>query len=379
MKNKVVVGVSNEATELYGSILPPERYFLVPHEQNGHVLPDIAVLHDDGQQSYKKELQRITLNRTQTAVFIVSSDARPESVVDAMKSGAAEYFTTPVDPQRILDAAENVRRQLQAGPGITRGTIYSFISSKGGLGATVTAVNTAAALAQRRRRGVALLDLSLQSGDCTVFLDQNPHRTMADLCSNIERLDSSLLSGAMERHACGLDLLAAPPTPEESAAIHAEHVRKIFDLAANLYEVLVVDCPSMFVNDCSMEAFRMSDRVFIVTDNSIPAIRNTSRIIHACHKAGIEPGRLEVVLNRYLKGKTPSIEEIEKSIGKRLFWLFPNDFEALITSINRGVPLVQQDHRASFGRSILEFIASLENPESSKHYRGIKGFMGKAV
>jgi pilus assembly protein CpaE len=295
-----------------------------------------------------------------------------------MKAGAAEFFT-PLEVTKIAEALETYRQEKALAQQDCRGTTYSFISSKGGLGATVIAVNVAAALSQRSKKGVALLDFSLQSGDSTVFLDLAPRSTITDLCRSFARLDASLLSGVMERHACGLDLLAAPATPEESGLIQAEQVKKILDLAAGLYEVLVVDCPSMFVNDCSTEAFRRSERIFIVTDNSIPAIRNTSRIMQVCRQAGIEPGRVEVVLNRFIRGKSPSIEEIEKSIGKRLFWLFPNDFDALITSINRGVPLVQHDHRASFGRSILEFIAKLENPQSAQDYRGVKGFLGKAV
>jgi len=85
------------------------------------------------------------------------------------------------------------------------------------------------------------------------------------------------------------------------------------------------------------------------------------------------------VVNRYIKGSAISLDEVEKTLHKKIFWLFPNDFDEIISSINRGIPLVKLRPSSPFSRNILEFAQKLNNPQSSENYRGIRGAFGKAI
>ncbi len=315
----------------------------------------------------------------QSPIFVVAADPRPEHIVEVMKAGAAEFFFSPLDPQKLKGAVEKVRAQWVRPGRSTKGSLYSFISSKGGLGSTVIAVNTAAALAMRRKGGVALMDMSLESGDISALLDVVPATTIADIRKNYHRLDFALLQGAMVKHLTGLNLLAAPKSPEDSENIRAEHVEKVFRLAKNLFESVIVDCTSMSVNDCSLEVFKASEKVFVLTDLSVPAIRNASRLMELMQKKGIAPTKIEVVVNRFIKGKVPTLDEIEESLKKKVFWLFPNDFDSTISSMNRGIPLVKCHPKTGIAKNIFEFSDKLINPLTQGNYRGIKGLFGKAV
>jgi pilus assembly protein CpaE len=95
-------------------------------------------------------------------------------------------------------------------------------------------------------------------------------------------------------------------------------------------------------------------------------------------KLGIPRQKIEIVVNRYIKGGA-SLHDVEKSLQKNIFWLFPNDFVEVIASINAGVPLVKSKSGAPFTKNIFEFIEKLTNPGKSESYRGIKGFLGKAI
>lgn len=342
--------------------------------------PDIVIFDDVPEsQAVFKKIATFRQGFPKAALFVVSSDKRPEHIVDLMKAGVAEFLVTPVNPKVLQNAVEEVRTKLATAGKIAKGEVYSFISSKGGLGATVAAVNTAAALAKEKGRSVALCDMSFQSGDSSVLLDIVTTNSFVDICKNFHRLDVSLLRGCMTKHNSGLDFLAAPLNPEEAEDICAEHVEKTFELIKKLYDDIVVDCTSMFINECTIEAFNDSEHVFIVTDLSVPAVRNAARLFQTIVKMGIDAQKIEFVVNRYIKGGTLSIEEVEKTLGKRIFWLFPNDFTDIVSSINRGIPLINYHPQAPFSRNVLEFAKKLRNPHADEHYRGLRGAFGKAI
>lgn len=311
------------------------------------------------------------------SIFVVSTDSRPERIIEAMKSGVSEYFLHPIDWHQFSEAIEKVRLQIVKSAGRSKGSLYSFISSKGGLGATVLAANTAAALAMQGG-SVALIDLSLQAGDSSVLLDIMPKTTIADIYKNYDRLDLALFKGTMHRHLTGLDFLAAPTNPEESIQISGEHIGRILGLSKTVYDTTIVDCSSMFVSDCSIEAFKASEKIFIVSDLSVPAIRNASRLVKLMPKIGINPRQVEILVNRFIKDKV-SIHDIEKNLNKSVFWLFPNDYDFTVSSINRGIPLVKNNPAAGLAKNISDFAKKLVNPATFENYRGAKGLFGKAL
>ncbi|MDW7711806.1 MAG: hypothetical protein SCH98_15175 [Deferrisomatales bacterium] len=357
---------------------------VVGNSTNGSAPPgpaDVVILQDVPEQG--DVLERMGNVRNQlpaAAIFVVSPEQRPEHIVEVMKAGAVEYFLEPVSAERLQQAVEKVRESLAGVLGTAQGKVYSFVSAKGGLGATVIAVNAATALAVRGEGTVALIDNTLHAGDSGVLLDLVPQTTIGDLCRHFNRLDFAFLRGAMVKHSTGLHFLGAPAEPEEGERVHGHHVGKILEVAKSLYDHVIVDCKSMQVDEGSVEAFHASDRIFVVTDLSVPGVRNASRLVQLIQRLKIPPRRIEVVANRYIKGGVPSVSEIEKTLGRRLFWLFPNDFGDVIHSINQGVPLVQGKPGSLFGRSIREFVERLAaQSEAKSGYRGVKGFLGRAV
>jgi pilus assembly protein CpaE len=340
---------------------------------------DIIFLDDEpGAGCIFDRIRTLLQDSPKSTLFVISSDSSPEHIVAVMKAGANEYFMTPLHPQKIREAIERVQAQrLSGGEKKNAGKVHAFLGSKGGLGTTVLAVNITAALANGKSGRCSLLDLNLQAGDCSVLLDIMPKATISDVIRNYSRLDAAFLRGVLEKTEVGFDLLAAPNSPEESAAVMSEHIGKVLHLCRSSFETVIVDCPAMEVDDRALEALRATDTTFIVTDLSVPAVRNASRLLKLLRTEGI--GRTEVVVNRYLKGQSATLDEVEKTLGCRIFWLFPNDFESTMESINRGTPLMKYDPRSTLARNITEFVQKLQDPKAFPQYRGAKGLLGKAV
>jgi len=315
----------------------------------------------------------------QTALLVVSGNLDPQIIIDVMKAGAAEYLVEPVSERSFINAVEEVRVKLASFDKPSQGAVYSFISSKGGVGSTVIATNSAVALAMAKGKSVAMIDLALQAGDASVLLDVVPKTSLTDISQNFHRLDIAFLRGVMINHNTGIGFLAAPQNPEDSDDVRGEHVAAILDLTRKLYDCIFIDCPSMHINECSIEAFRNSDKIFIVTDMSVPSIRNTARLCKLVRKFGIRGDRIEIILNRFIKDSVLSIGEIEKNLEKPIYWIVPNDFVDIVSSINRGVPLVKMTPGAPFSKNITEFIRKVHNLQEDRAFRGLRNIFGKSV
>lgn len=342
--------------------------------------PDVLIIDDNPEAGdLLNRVRVIKENFPQAALFVISANRDAQHIINIMKAGAAEYLVEPVAKNTFVNAVEEVRAKLANSGRLAQGSIYSFISAKGGVGSTVLAVNTATALAQSKQSAVALIDMSLQSGDASVLLDIVPQTTIMDICQNMHRLDVAFLRGVMITHNSGVNFLAAPREPEDSDTICVEHVSAVLELTRKLHDNIVIDCTSMHVNNCTVEALRRSDKVFVVTDMSVPSIRNTVRLYKLIRKCGVAGDKLEIVINRFIKDSVLSLGEIEKNFEKQVYWLVPNDFTDIVSSINRGVPLVKLTPGAPFSRNILEFVTKVKNPHGDPGYRGLRNLFGKSL
>jgi pilus assembly protein CpaE len=392
MTKELLVAIEISRTDLAGTLLSMTRKLpgVKCQQWTGNLgekgslavktVPDIIVIDDSPESGIILARTRaIKDNFPEASLFIVSANQDPQNIINVMKAGATEYLVEPVSERTFVNAVEEVRARLANAGRLAQGNIYSFISAKGGVGATVLAVNSAAALAIADKKAIALMDLSLQSGDASVLLDLVPQTTILDISQNIHRLDVAFLRGVMISHKTGLSFLAAPQNPEDADDIRSDDVAKILDLARRLHDHIVVDCPSMHVNERSIEVFRRSDKIFVVTDMSVPAIRNTVRLIKLIRKLGINGDKIEIVINRFIKDGVVSISEIEKNLDKPVYWMAPNDFTDIVTSINRGVPLVSLTPGSPFSRNVNQFIRKFQNLLDEPNFRGVRGIFGKAI
>jgi pilus assembly protein CpaE len=392
MPNKINVAVEVADSRLAESLLSEFR--AIPKVETSHwsagfgekeaadvkTVPHVIVFDDDPDTRIVAKRVKVFQDKFPLAsFFVVTTNQDPQHIVEVMKTGVSEYLVAPVNAGVLANAVDDIRTKLANAGKIARGSVYSFISSKGGLGSTVIATNTACALAQQKDTNVALFDMSLQSGDASVLLDLVPNTTIADLVKNFHRLDASFLGAAMINASRNLDFLAAPPNPEEDFIVEPNHVATIMDLSKKLYDHIVVDCHSMSIDERTLEIFKSSEKIFLVIDLSVPAIRNAARLCELLQKDDISLKKVEITANRFIKGGSLSLSEVEKSLNKELFWLFPNDFKNVISSINKGIPLIKFNPASPFSKNIMNFVDKLKNPLPQEQFRGVRGLFGRTI
>jgi pilus assembly protein CpaE len=276
-------------------------------------------------------------------VVAVSLDDDPDTIVRAMRAGAQEHLSLPLSQQELFKTCIKVieRRRGHASSDGRHGELWVAYGPKGGVGVTTLVVNLAVAL-QAAQRNVALVDLDVYSGDAAFFLDVKPACTLRQVVAS-EHLDPVFVRGAMVRHASGLSILAAPAAGRDEAplALSGERTMAILELVTGMHELTLVDTPGI-PSDATRAALGAADRVLLVTDLTVPALRGCMRTLEWMRGEGIDPAStVDVIVNRHDGRSAAEVpaKEASRTLGLPLRALLPRDDAAAIGAANAGKPL----------------------------------------
>jgi pilus assembly protein CpaE len=321
------------------------------------VVVDISV---ENPQPAIRAIELIQANTLQLAIFANGSMQQPTAIVASMRAGAGEYLDDSTGLEALLEALTRFssnRTRTRGGAGKAR--IFTFLSAKGGAGATTAAVNTAVAL-QQSHGNVVLVDFA-PVGHAQLHLNLRPSFGVPDALQNLHRLDASLLDGLMTTCKDGLHLLAGPQQPYPSLPTPAELAR-LFDLLANHYRYVVVDASSRLDSTTRLLS-DLSNAVLMVAQTDVVSLWSAGRI-HAFLEEGAGRNRLRMVLNRYKKIPGFTDEDVEHSTRCKVLWKIPNAFQAVSPAIDHGTPVVLQDGQ-EISRSFRALAAALADASSN--------------
>jgi pilus assembly protein CpaE len=297
-----------------------------------------------------------------SAVFAIGSMQQPQLIVSAMRAGAREFIERPTTTTDLLEAFVRLttaqRKVKREG---SRGKVFTVVNAKGGVGATTVAVNLALAL-QATHSNVALVDLALL-GHAALHLNLKPLFTISDAIRNLHRLDSSLLESFMTRSSDGLQLLAGVSTPGVVEPSTAEFAR-LFDMLVNHYRYVVVDASSR-LDGATRLVCNLSETVLLVGHTDVASLWSAARVLQFLGETGGRE-RVRLVLNRFRKIPGFSEADAEAATGAKLLWKIPNQYFAVSSAIDRGTPLMEQNH-TEIARSFTGLAQKLtENDEQVK-------------
>jgi pilus assembly protein CpaE len=321
------------------------------------VLVDIS---QDSPQRAIKAIELIQSNTLQLAIFANGTMSQPTTIVASMRAGAGEYLDDNAGAEALLEALTRFssnRTRTRGGAGKAR--IFTFLSAKGGAGATTAAVNTAVAL-QQAYGSVVLVDFA-PIGNAQLHLNLRPSFGVPDALENLHRLDVSLLDGLMTTCKDGLHLLAGPQQPYQSIPTPAELAR-LFDLLVNHYRYVVVDASSR-LDPTTRLLSDLSNAVLMIAQTDVVSLWSASRI-HGFLEEGTGRNRLRIVLNRYKKIPGFTDEDVEQSTHCKVLWKIPNAFQAISPAIDHGAPVVLQEGQ-EVSRSFRALAAALADASST--------------
>jgi pilus assembly protein CpaE len=187
---------------------------------------------------------------------------------------------------------------------------------------------------------VALVDLA-PLGHAALHLSVKPAFTIADAIRNSKRLDDDLLEGYMTRCTGNLHLLAGAPGAF-TEEISTEAIARIFELLVAHYRYVVVDA-STRLDGTLRTVCDLSQTVLLVGLLDVPSLWSVAKLREYLID-GSASAQIGLVLNRFRKLPGFSEAEIEGATQTKIFSRIPNHYAAVASAIDRGIPLIQQNH-----------------------------------
>jgi len=252
----------------------------------------------------------------------------------------------------------------------TNAKIVTIYSPKGGTGCTTLAVNLAIAMQTLLGTDakVCLVDANLQFGDVAIFMKLQATRTLADLAPHVQDMDSDLLRTILVSHPSGVQILAAPATPEDAEVFRDGNVEEgganarfkaILEFLRQEFDYVIVDTAHQ-VDDVVLATLDVSDLFVVVTRPAIPEIRGARQFIDLLRKLSYTMDRVALVINS-VDNKRMGIqpEAIERAMMPAMIHI-PYDERIPLRAANYGEPLILKNARTPIGQAIVNFAAEIQ-------------------
>lgn len=284
-------------------------------------------------------------------LVMTSPESTPETILRSMRTGAEEFIPQPFNWGEVLRAFDSIRKKVEtvAPKSNDRGHIIAISSNKGGVGSTTAATNLAANLVGKKK-SVCLVDLVLQFGSVTSFLNIDASYTILDLVKNLKRIDPMFLDGSLVKHASGIRVLAEPFYAEDARRITPADIDEILDVLAQSFDYVVVDTPKEF-DDMLTLVLDKANLILFITEMDVPSLKSAHRALELFERMGIYDQKIRLVLNRYVKSKLMTLESVEKALGIKVFWTLPNNYPVAIAAVNQGLSIHECDPKSDIAKS----------------------------
>jgi pilus assembly protein CpaE len=306
------------------------------------------------------------VNRPDLGVILLRHEVDSAALALALRSGMREVvaakdlagITTAVQRARnvasaisqtlegeVQAAAQNAVESARAAAAAAteaenapRGKVITVFATKGGVGKSLVATNTAAALADLGHN-VCIVDLDVNNGDVAIMLQATPHRTVGDLVAFNGDIDESAVASLVTPHSPGLSIVAAPVHLDAVDQVTSEDVGALLDTLRAMYDFIVVDTSGSF-DDFALASLDRSATIVLVATLDIPSLKGLKLAIGTLELLNYERDAWKFVLNRADAKVGLSVDEFESTVKLKADHSLESSREVL-ASVNRGEAIVR--------------------------------------
>lgn len=323
-------------------------------EANCTVIADISGESDE----IAKIADEIKLHTSK--LIITSSDYSTNTIIRALRLGAKEFLPKPVlkeDLLRVLSMLANITDEEDD----SQSKIITVYSNKGGIGKTTIALNLAEELAKTTKSRTALIDLNLQLGDISTFLNLNPAFDVNYVIKKLINNDEKNLLRFFEKYKdSSLYILSDPSYIEQSESITPRQIELLFAALKKIFPYIIVDM-SANIDANSLKILDCSDWILFTTIVNIPAIRNAQRCLNLFRSRKYPKDKVKLIINRYMDNEEIKIDDIENTLSEKVYWRIPNNYFTIMEAINKGVCVSEVNAGSNIANSFRDFASKVSD------------------
>lgn len=343
--------------------------------------PDLLLLLVSGR--WQEELAALSSRPSSERPPVVVIGKQREAAVmrAAMRAGARDFFTHPVEPAEFADILQEISVDKHTARPNGEPELTAVIGARGGAGTSMVSSNLAHILSRGFGMRTALVDLDIQFGTLPLLFDLQQSDGLLEALSRVESLDEVAIEGYMLKHGSGLHILgSAPDQVVGPGELDESRLLQLTALLKKSYRHVVVDLPRQ-IDNITGALTSAAKRVIVVVQPNIPHIKDTRQLLHMLTAMmGVPPENIIIAANRCDRNSAISKPELEKLFASQMLVCLSNDFATVSESQNIGRPIYDLNPRSPLLRdliSLAEEAAGTVMPERERRTaRRLFGLLG---
>ena len=236
-------------------------------------------------------------------------------------SGEMASIPVLIPPFTAEEFLRNILQALDRKRAPGNGEVAAFMPSKGGSGATLTALNVARFLSTDLNRRVLLMEADYRSRPLSLLLNISSGFDGRKLLDHWRPVDDEIWGRAIST-AENFDFL-----PAAGSALKAEafrwHYRRIMAHARTRYHMVIVDLPDALDETAQAIACEATS-VYIVSTPSRVSLQLAAARVRELEHMGVPEGKIRIVLNGRTETSS-STQQIEGILRRKIYFEFPCD------------------------------------------------------
>lgn len=324
-------------------------------------VPDVIIL-DLGEQgeSDLSYFSSALAGMNSTALIVIGPADKPDLMRKAMQAGARDYFMSPISEDELIASVLQMGVAAQVAKRKDQGSITVMVNGKGGAGATSMVSSLSALLASRSNNtSVAAIDMDLQYGTLPMYFDMPTRDNLMQALQTSDALDPVALSNLADKHSSGVHLLAVQPKEiRASNSVSPLQVQSLLSMLAMSHDHVVIDAPRV-IDEAVGGVFELADNVVIVTQQSIPDVRDARFLMSLIRTLGVPSGRIKLLVNRFERKSDVSLRDLAETFEDIEILKVPNDHKRMRYATNNGIPVVMKWPRASISKHLVKVTETL--------------------
>ncbi len=312
--------------------------------------------------------------------IVVAEDVSPTALHQLLKMGAEEFVPYPLPEGALHDAIERLRTPppapepvptaaapVKASYGDHDGVILAVQGLSGGVGATTLAVNLAWELAnidKKAPKKVCLIDLDLQMGSISTFLDLPRREVIYELLSDTEAMDHEAFLAGLVGYEDKLQVFTAPYDMLPLDLIGPQDITRLLEIATSHFDYVVIDMPSTLVQ-WTETVLTAAHVYFAPLEMDMRSAQNALRFIRALKAEDLPVDKVRFVLNRApkftdLSGKS-RIKRLAESLDIKIEVQLSDGGKPVVQACDHGTPLAVSAAKSPLRKEILKLAKSVND------------------
>jgi pilus assembly protein CpaE len=340
----------------------------------------IALAMDDADEDNMSLMGEIITQAKQhdIKVILIAEDVTPGALHSLLRQGADEFVPYPLPEGELAQAIARIRKPAEAPVAAQAtstlragaqkdGAVIVVHGLAGGTGSTTMAVNLAwelANISKTDKPSVCLLDLALQYGTVSTYLDLPRREIVYEMLSDTESLDEEIFGQALLTYEEKLSVLTAPADMLPLDLITAEDISRVLDIARNQFDYVVIDMPSTLVQ-WSETVLTSAHVYFAMLELDMRSAQNTLRFKRALQSEELPVEKLRYVLNRAPKftdlNAKSRVKRMAESLDISIDLQLPDGGKPITQANDHGMPLAASAPKSPLRKELAKLAASIHN------------------